>query len=313
MGTKELAKAENTALDYTDRELIQTLKTTVAAGTTDAEFKMFVEIAKATELNPFKKEIWCIVIPEKTWIDRKTGQQKKKERQVQMMTGINGYMAIANSYPNYDGYEIETERDTNGKPCHVICKAYRKDRSRPCIGEAWVDEDAQFSDYGSGIWDKRPSTMLAKIAKARAHRDLFPQKLNNLYTDDEMPAEYRLTCEPEAPRLPAPEQRKEEVVEAKQAIMHAENVEEAAGQVFTYDLRLVGSKHCIGPDGKPDIELKKKYWNWFVQEFGAWKKNKADTICFTKKRVQGFDDCLIDAPAQELAGEEDQLPDSFAA
>lgn len=157
------------ALNYADPEVVSTLKQTVAKGTTDAEFALFVQQCKATGLNPFKKEIWCI----------------KTKEQLQLMTGVNGYYEIANRHPMFDG--IETEVVEDGKRIvKAVAKVYRKDRARPTTAEAYLEE------YGKsyGNWQKMPRVMLSKCAESMALRKAFPQELNGTYTDAEMPAEY---------------------------------------------------------------------------------------------------------------------------
>jgi len=169
---------EITTLDYSDKSVINTLKQTVAIGATDAEFAMFSEFCKSTGLNPFKKEIWFI----------------KAGGRVQIMTGINGFLAIANSHPQYDGLEIDVEVDQQGNPLKAVCKVYRKDRNRPSIGIALMKEFIK----PTPIWKQMPSVMLTKVAKSIALREAFPQELNGLYTAEEMPPEYTLsTKQPE--------------------------------------------------------------------------------------------------------------------
>lgn len=167
---------EITTLDYSDKAVINTLKQTVAIGATDAEFAMFSEFCKSTGLNPFKKEIWFI----------------KAGGRVQIMTGINGFLAIANSHPQYDGLEIDVEVDQQGNPLKAVCKVYRKDRNRPSIGIALMKEFVK----PTPIWKQMPSVMLTKVAKSIALREAFPQELNGLYTVEEMPAEYSLKDAP---------------------------------------------------------------------------------------------------------------------
>lgn len=193
METKDLI-----AIDYTDKSVINTLKQTVAIGATDAEFGMFTQFCQSTGLNPFKKEIWFI----------------KAGGRVQLMTGINGFLAIANSHPQYDGLEIDIEVDQNGNPLKAVCKVYRKDRSRPSIGIALMKEFMK----PTPIWKQMPSVMLTKVAKSIALREAFPQELNGMYTQEEMPPEYSLTDKVEpgavivADALPAPEASQSEAM-----------------------------------------------------------------------------------------------------
>lgn len=150
-------------------EMLNTLRNTVAPGLTDPEFYLFAEMCKATGLNPATKEIWAI----------------KAGGRLQLMTGINGFLKIANSHPAFDGMEVNHEWD--GKTL-VSCtvKVHRKDRKYPAIATAYMAE------YGkpTPIWRQMPSVMLAKCAKSLAIREAFIQELGGLYTAEEMPSEY---------------------------------------------------------------------------------------------------------------------------
>lgn len=161
---------EPMVIDFNNREMIDTLKATVAQGLSDQEFKLFAEFCKSTRLNPFKREIWAI----------------KAGNRLQLMTGINGFFAIANSHPQFDGLECDIETDEKGIPTKAVARAHRKDRKFPAVGIALLRE----SKGASPIWNTQPSVMLSKVAKARALREAFPQEMGGLYTDDEMPAQY---------------------------------------------------------------------------------------------------------------------------
>lgn len=196
--TTELTTTKgNTALDYSSDRVLRTIKNTVAQNATDEELAMFCELCKATGLNPFKKEVWFIKTKGYT---NKAG--KEIEPRVQIMTGINGFLAVANSHPQFDGMECEVERDDKGQPLRAIAKVYRKDRKFPSVAEALWNEYYKPNPYGNkGVWEQMPSIMLAKCAKSLALREAFPQELNGLYTAEEMPLEYsaRQTLSPTEP------------------------------------------------------------------------------------------------------------------
>ena len=172
-------------LNLDDSKVIATLKATVAKDLTNEEFALFAEHAKSTGLNPFKKEIWAI----------------KAGGRLQLMVGINGFYEIANRHPQFDGIEVETV-ESNGKLIKAVAKVYRKDRSRPTTAEAYL------SEYGKphGTWQTMPRVMLSKCAESMALRKSFPQELNGIYTDAEMPREYAsdtVTVTQAAPAQPA--------------------------------------------------------------------------------------------------------------
>mgnify|MGYP007100083041 CR=1 FL=1 len=168
-------------INYNDEKTIETLRKTVAQEATREEFAMFVQFCKSTGLNPFKKEIWFIKTKGYTKRDGTVVEPK-----VQLMTGVNGYWAIANSHPQFDGVEQDIETDEKGYPIKAITKVYRKDRKFPSVGIALMRE------YGkdSTIWRQMPSVMLTKCSESIALRKAFPQELNGLYTEEEMPKEY---------------------------------------------------------------------------------------------------------------------------
>jgi hypothetical protein len=108
------------------------------------------------------------------------------------MTGINGFLAIANNHPQFDGMEVEVDDDA--KPTKATCKVYRKDRKFPAVGVALMRE------YGKKEKKEKqmPRVMLTKVAKSIAIREAFPQELNGLYTVEEMPSGYNVpTAQPE--------------------------------------------------------------------------------------------------------------------
>lgn len=176
-------------LDYSSSKVLAVIKATIAPDSTPEEFAYFIAYCQSTNLNPLKREVW--------FIKTKPYTNKKGERvegKVQIMTGINGVVAVANSYSEYDGMEVETRCDANGNPVESIAKAWRKDRKFPSIGKAlWSEDAGDTVSYGGKptVWGTRKTTMLEKVAKARALREAFPQKLSNVYLPEEFDAEER--------------------------------------------------------------------------------------------------------------------------
>lgn len=182
-----------TTIDYSDDQTLATLRDTVAKGATPTELAMFCQFAKATGLNPFKKEIWFI---------------KGNDGRIQMMTGINGFWTLANSFAEFDGAEgglIDSEGNwvksvTGSNFIGAWCRVYRKDRRIAMEGEAML------ADYhkGFGLWKTAPRIMIRKVAESIALRKAFPQQLNGLYTAEEMPESFGPRAEVvEAPRFEA--------------------------------------------------------------------------------------------------------------
>jgi phage recombination protein Bet len=162
--SKELTTTSTTSL-----EMLHALRNTVAPGLTEPEFRLFAEMCRATGLNPATKEIWAI----------------KAGGRLQLMTGINGFLKIANSHPAYDGMEVDFEWDGKSLVSATV-KVYRKDRRFPSVATAYMAEYKKETP----IWRTMPSVMLAKCAKSLAIREAFINELGGLYTAEEMPQEY---------------------------------------------------------------------------------------------------------------------------
>lgn len=146
---------------YEDREMLETLKQTVAKGATDAQFKMFVEVCKATGLNPFLKEIWFVPA-------------------VGVMAGRDGYLRVANEHPMFDGMETKIERDAKGIPIKATCQVWRKDRSHPITCEAYYNE---YKKAGN-VWNTYPSAMIGKVSEVLALKRSF--SINGVVTEEEI-------------------------------------------------------------------------------------------------------------------------------
>jgi phage recombination protein Bet len=166
-------------INYSDPKVIETLKKTVAVGASDAEFYMFAELCKSTGLNPFKKECWFL----------------KVNGRVQIMTGVNGFFTIANRHGAFDGYEwgfvapdgtMANEAYPKDDFIGAWAKVYRKDRKVPTTGVAMLKE----YDKRQGTWNQMKRVMIQKCAESVALRKAFPQEMNGLYTEEEMPEKF---------------------------------------------------------------------------------------------------------------------------
>ena len=146
---------------YDDAEMIRTLRETVCRGATDAQFRMFVEVCRATTLNPFLREIWFVP-------------------QVGILAGRDGYLAIANRHPQFDGMETRVTRDEKNVPIKAVCTVWRKDRSHPIICEAYYSEYRK----SSGVWSQYPSAMISKVAEVLALKRSFA--INGVVTEEEI-------------------------------------------------------------------------------------------------------------------------------
>ena len=119
----QLAKVNTSAVigNFTQKEL-DTLKSTIAKGTTDEQFSLFMQTCVASGLNPFLNQIYCIVY-----------QSEKNGPQMSMQIAVEGIVSLAKKHPSYKGFiasevkandEFEIDMVT-GEPIHKITSMSR--------------------------------------------------------------------------------------------------------------------------------------------------------------------------------------------
>ena len=167
----------------------------LASELTKNEVSQFVEVAKAFQLNPFKREIYCVPYGE--------GDKRK----LSIITGYETYLKRADLNPAFNGYETTikgrfipgkvTRKGKNGGTYQADalvpdgevfceCKVYRKDRSVP------TKVEIDFNEYNqhNSMWESKPRTMIEKVAIAQAFRKAFPNDMGGMpYTSEELPDE----------------------------------------------------------------------------------------------------------------------------
>lgn len=82
--------------DFTRAE-IATLKSTIAKGTTDAQFNLFLQICTNSGLNPFLNHVFCV-----TYKDKNSG-----ETTMSVQIAVEGVLYLARRVPGYLGVETQ--------------------------------------------------------------------------------------------------------------------------------------------------------------------------------------------------------------
>ena len=90
--TNQIATSNTQAIvgSFTPNEL-DTLKHTIAAGTTDAQFSLFVQTCTSSNLNPFLNQIYCIVYGGK----------------MSIQVSVEGIQSLARKTEGYKGIDVE--------------------------------------------------------------------------------------------------------------------------------------------------------------------------------------------------------------
>lgn len=193
--------------DY-DPAQLALIRRTVAADTTADEFNMFIEIAKRAGLDPFRRQLYCIVY----------SKDKPDKRKVTFITGIDGFRAVAARNRDYrpDDEEPNIVYDDAAKNPETnplgIVKATVKAHKMAPSGEwfpvsgtaywsefaplkdewAWNDEKGKRLPTGritldpTSNWYKMGRIMICKCAEAQALRKGWPEDLSGIYSPEEM-------------------------------------------------------------------------------------------------------------------------------
>lgn len=186
-----------------DREQLDLIKRTFAAGTSDDEFRLFVQTTQRLGLDVFARQAFCV----------KRYDSQKRCEVAQTQVSIDGFRVIAERSGTYEGQTAPQWCGLDGlwrdvwldrePPAAARVGVYRKGHREPMWGIARYASFMQTKREGgpNRMWATMPDIMLAKCAEAQALRRAFPQDLSGIYTPDEMG---QAENDPEAQPISAP-------------------------------------------------------------------------------------------------------------
>ena len=180
------------------QEQMDLIKKTVAHGTTEDEFRMFLHYCEKSGLDPLRKQAHCIV---REW----TKKDGKTHRDVNMMTGIDGFRARAELMPDYLGCQsavvydsdefaidygtasvqhiVKFPRPNDAKIIGAWCIVNRRHRSQYIHWVPWQE----LYDGRSPTHQKMPEIMAKKTSEAQALRHEYPEPFSGIYVLAEIP------------------------------------------------------------------------------------------------------------------------------
>lgn len=179
------------ALVIAEGKQLDLIRRTVAKDCDPAEFDQFIHICKAVRLDPLRRQIYAFVF----------SKNNPQFRRMSIVTGIDGYRAIAERTHNYrpDNQAprieySETARDPAKNPLGIVraeVTVFKHAHGEwfPVIGEAYWDEYAPIKngalDDKKDNWRKMARVMIAKCAEAQALRKAWPDDFAGLDVEEE--------------------------------------------------------------------------------------------------------------------------------
>lgn len=142
---------------------------------TDDEFALFIEVAKRTGLDPFRRQIYAV----------------KRGDKLNIQTGIDGFRVLAQRSGQYEGQLGPFWCGEDGVWCDVWLDAKPPSAAKVGVLRKGFREPlwaiARFASYrAENLWNKMPDVMIAKVAEALAIRRAFPEDVSGVYTEEEM-------------------------------------------------------------------------------------------------------------------------------
>jgi phage recombination protein Bet len=198
MSTALSLVVNNTIDMWSNPEKLKEIRRLVSPSTplSDLEFSFLVELGRATQLNPFMKEIWAVKYRRK---NRDTGRYE--DQPAQIFIGRDGYRKTAQRQPDYEYHQVNAvySKDefkivndqiqhnygfaNRGELLGAYCIVKRKSSSKYTYVMVTMNE----YDLHQGLWKDKPETMIKKVAEAQGVRQAFQEVLAGTYSDAELP------------------------------------------------------------------------------------------------------------------------------
>lgn len=291
-----MSKKNETSLSIWESEnQLAEIKQFVAEGKlSDVEFNMLCQIGKATNLNPFLREIWAV---------------KYGSGAASIFIGRDGYRKSAQAHPDYDSHYAEAvysndEFSVNdgvvshkmgisnrGELIGAYCCVLRKNSSKANYSFARFSEyyagnkdangNVKMNSYNKpmkeGLWDTKPETMIKKVAEAQALRATFQNLFAGTYDDSEA-WEAASVAKESLPRTPIDLVQSIEKLWDELYKLLCQNNPERNNGTPEHSASLMGktAEKCVG--SKDHTTLTVQEANMFVQKIEEAIKDQLDIL-----------------------------------
>ncbi|OPB29458.1 recombinase RecT [Bartonella sp. WD12.1] len=206
--------------DLSEQEFREAIfKTCISGNISNAEFLVFVYLAKKYGLDPLNKEIYAI---------------PKRGGGIIATVSVDGWLKVINSHPSLDGVELEENFDNEGNLFSVTCTIHLKDKKYPIKITEYLKECKRNTEP----WNQCPARMLRHKALIQCARYAFG--LSGIYDEDEAD---RIN---EANYLPQNERISHDLLEQIKDLMEQTKTEEAKVLSYAKVTNLAEMSHETG-------------------------------------------------------------------
>jgi phage recombination protein Bet len=177
------------------QDKVDLLQRTVAKGTSNDEFALFMHVCQNHGLDPFVKQIYCVMFPVSKHHKDDKGIWVAGEEMV-IITGIGGYRKMAaRDHKDYAGssdaeftWFDPPQKTPAGRdmPRSATIKIFRRG-AEPTVATVYWEEfaPADLKTTRADFWNRTPKNQLEKCAEAKGLRKAFPG-LGDVFTDVEL-------------------------------------------------------------------------------------------------------------------------------
>ncbi len=176
--------ADTNVLNWDCSNQLKTIKEIYGKKLSNEEFGVFVNLGKATGLNPFLREIWAL---------------KYGTEAASIFIARDGYRKSAQSNPNYDYhltdavYTNDNFKVINGEVYHEYCikdrgalaGAYCTVKRKSSSKAYFVYVELKEYDKNQSVWKDKKATMIKKVAEAQCLRMAFQELFAGTHSEDE--------------------------------------------------------------------------------------------------------------------------------
>lgn len=177
------------------QEKVDLLKRTVAKGTDNDQFELFLSVCQRHGLDPFVKQVYCVL-----WPVSKHHQDEKgiwvDGLDMVIITGIGGYRKMAaRDHKDYAGSSsavftwFDPPRKTPANrdiPQSATVKIHRRGAADTEATVYWEEfAPTNLNEKRADFWNRMPKNQLEKCAEAKGLRKAFPG-LGDVFTEEEM-------------------------------------------------------------------------------------------------------------------------------